>query len=240
MSFSSCLSIFLSIFHVGVGTNVFWIRKVISYNSQGRDHAIDLIISAIRSAIQYCASHDTLTSTTTKAEESSTPEEKQKKADVHESDPADDTAGFESHLKEAVIAVFGSARAAFHAYSKDGAVGKKEFKKLVKKCLPSLKPAETKQLRRSLPNRLSSVDFCSYIGRPQDAGSSTCKGKTKRTKEADSSGLASLPPEVPEVSRRTHSLVIHIHVHVLTDACSLYVCSSRRALGLACTHRNSC
>ena len=175
-------------------------RKVISYSSQGRDHAIDLIISAIRSAIEYCASHDTLTSTTIEAKES-TPEDKQEKADVRESDGAI-TAGLESQLKEAVIAVFGSARAAFDAYSKDGAVGKKEFKKLVKKCLPSLKPAEAKRLRRSLPNQLSSVDFCSYIGGPQDTGSSTDKGKTKKSRGADSSGLASLPPEVPEVSQR--------------------------------------
>ena len=185
------------------------IRKVISYNSQGRSIAIDLIISAIRSAIEYCASHDTLTSTTTEVKESTEPEDKQEKADVHESDAADDTAELESQLKEAVIAAFGSARAAFDAYSKDGAVGKKEFKKLVKKCLPSLKPAETKRLRRSLPNRLSSVDFCSYIGGPEDAGSSIDKGsKSKKGKEADPSGLASLPPEVPEVSQRVDCLVM--------------------------------
>ena len=97
-----------------------------------------------------------------------------------------------------MIAAFGSARAAFDAYSNDGAlIGKKEFKKLVKKCLPSLKPAEAKRLRRSLPNRLSCVVFCSYIGGP---GSSTGKGsKSKKSKDADSSGLAPLPPEVPEL-----------------------------------------
>ena len=177
---------------------------MISYNSQGRDLAIDLIISAIKSAIQYCASHDTLTSTTvtTKAKESK-PEEKQQKqkADIHETaDDAEDTDGLESQLKEAVIAAFGSAKAAFEALAKDGVIGKKEGKKLIKQALPSLKQDHAKWLRKRLPNRMSLVDFCSFIdGTGNAAISSTDKAKRDKSQDAESSGLASLPPEVPEV-----------------------------------------
>ena len=169
---------------------------MISYN--------DLIISAIRSAIQYCASHDTLTSTTvtTKAKETTPDEEKkQQKADVHETaDDAADADGLESELKEAVIAAFGSAKAAFEALAKDGVIGKKEGKKLIKRALQSLKQEQAKWLRKRLPNRMALVDFCSFIDGTEDAAiSSTDKAKRDTSKDAESSGLASLPPEVPEV-----------------------------------------
>ena len=192
---ASCSLCLLISIHLLVDT--LRIRKVISFSSQGRDHAIDLIISAIRSAIQYCASHDTLTSKATNAKKS-TPKDKQNKADVHESDTVDmDELG--SELKGAVVAAFGSARAAFDVYSKDGVFGKKEWKRLLKRVLPSLKQAEAKLLRKGLPNRMSLLQFCSFIGGSEGTGTSTDKGKTNKSKEADSSGLASLPPEVPEV-----------------------------------------
>ena len=99
---------------------------MISYSSQGRDHAIDLIISAIRRAIEFCRSHDTLTATIVKSEGTKA-DNKQQKADVHESDDVAGIDQLESKLKAAVIAVFGSARAAFDAHSKDGVVSKKEM-----------------------------------------------------------------------------------------------------------------
>ena len=170
---------------------------MISYSSQGRDHAIDLIISAIKRAIMFCRSHDTLTAAAIKSEDSKT-ENKQQKGDVHESDEVAGIDQLESKLKEAVIAVFGSARAAFDAHSKDGVIGKKEMKKLLKKVLPSLKQAETKQLKKSVPSKMSSLEFCSFIGGPEDTSSNEDKAKAD-SKEADSSGLASLPPEVPEL-----------------------------------------
>ena len=110
--------------------------QVISFTTQERDACIDRMISAIRRAIEYCHSHDTLTSTTVKAEET-VPKDKQENADAHEIN-AIHTDALESQLKERVIAVFGSARAAFDAYSKHGVIGKKEMKKLLKKVLPSL------------------------------------------------------------------------------------------------------
>ena len=169
---------------------------MISYSSQGRDHAIDLIISAIKRAIKFCRSHDTLTAPAIRSEDSKT-EDKQQKANVHESDAAG-IDGLESKLKEAVVVVFGSARAAFDAYSKDGVVGKKEMKKLLKKVLPSLNQAETKQLKKSVPSKMSSHEFCSFIGGREDTSSNEGKAKAD-TKDADSSGLAPLPPEVPEL-----------------------------------------
>ena len=171
---------------------------------------MDLMISAIRRAIEYCHSHDTLTSTTIEAKES-TPDNKQQKADVHESDAAD-TDRLETQLKEKVIAVFGSARAAFDTNYKNGVVGKKEWKRLLKKVLPSLKPVELKRLRRILPHRMASLDFCTFIGGSQDtAASSTDKVKGYKREEAESSGLASLPPEVPEVCVSTASHVVFSH-----------------------------
>ena len=164
---------------------------MISYSSQGRDHAIDLIISAIKRAIVFCRSHDTLTAAIVKAEDSK-PEDKQQKADVHESDDAAGIDGLESKLKAAVVAAFGSARAAFDAYAKDGVLGKKEMKKLLKKVLPSLKQAETKQLKKRVPSKMSSIEFCSFIGGPEDTSSNKDKPEVD-SKEADSSGLAPLP-----------------------------------------------
>ena len=109
--------------------------------------------------------------------------------------------------------MFGSARAAFDTYAKEGIVGKKELKKLIKRVLPSLTPPETKRLRKVLPSRMSSVDFCAFIGGPEETctGSSAGKAKGKASsKESESSGLASLPPEVPEVCHRICCLVYSV------------------------------
>ena len=120
------------------------------------------------------------------------------------------SAGLESQLKEAVIAVFGSARAAFDAISKDGVIGKKEGKKLIKRALPSLKQGHAKWLRKRLPNRLSLIDFCSFIDGTEDGAiSSTDKAKRDTSQNAESSGLPSLPPEVPEVCLSAYSLCWH-------------------------------
>ena len=155
-----------------------------------------MIISAIKRAIEFCRSHDTLTVAVKKSEGSKT-EDKQKKADVHESD-ATGIDGLESKFRAAVVAVFGSARVAFDACSKDRVVGKKEMKKLLKKVLPSLKQTETKQLKKRVPSKMSLREFCSFIGGPEDTASNKDKVQAD-SKEADSSGLPSLPPEVPEV-----------------------------------------
>ena len=114
--------------------------------------------------------------------------------------------GLESQLKGAVVAVFGSARAAFDAHSKDGRIGKRGFKKLIKKVLPSLKPNEAKRLRKALPNKMTSLDFCSFIGGPEDTASSTSKANGDKD---ELSGLASLPPEVPEVCQNVCFFCIH-------------------------------
>ena len=79
-----------------------------------------------------------------------------------------------------MIRVFGSARAAFDALSKDGVVGKKEGKKLIKRALPSLKQGHAKWLRKRLPGRMSLADFCSFIdGAEAAAISSTDKAKRR-------------------------------------------------------------
>ena len=143
-------------------------------------------------------------------------QEKLEKADVHETD-ASDTNGLVSQLKQTVVAVFGSARAAFDAHSKDGLVSKKEFKKLIKKVLPSLNPDEAKRLRKGLPNKMTSLDFCSLIGGPEETASSTRKAKGGKRDEDEASGLAALPPEVPEVCQSC--LVSYVLTNILVCLC---------------------
>ena len=172
--------------------------QVISFTTQNRDACIDLMISAIRRAIQYCRTHDTLTATI-KEKETKRKEKKEQATDVHESD-----AELEAELKEAVIATFGSAKPAFDAHSKHGVVGKKEWRKLLKKVMPSLKQEASKQLRKRLPNRMSWVEFSTFIGGSGQSGSSSDKGTASDNEPeagSASSVVASLPPEVPEVCR---------------------------------------
>ena len=186
---------------------------MISFSTQNRDHVYSLIASAIRRSIEYCRTNNTLTAPI--KEDEPKPETQQEEPDIHELDAAD-TSGLESQLKQAVVTVFGSARPAFDTYAKDGTVGKKELKKLIKRVLPSLTPGETKRLRKVLPSRMSSVDFCAFIGGPEDTGSSAGKAKNKASsKESESSGLASLPPEVPEVCHRVCCLFYSVIFAVL-------------------------
>ena len=180
-----------SSFVLSTGIDTICTRKVISHSTQSRDASIDLMISAIIRAIEYCHTHDTLTATAKQ-------KEKEQTTDVHESN-AVSIDGLESQLKERVVAVFGSARAAFDAHSTNGAMGKRELKKLIKRILPSLKQGKAKRLRKILPERMSSLDFCSFIGGPEDTATNKEKVKDEKCKEPDSSGLAPLPPEVPEV-----------------------------------------
>ena len=81
-------------------------------------------------------------------------------------------------------------------------MGKKEWKKLIKKAMPSLKEEPSKLLRKRLPNRIPWIDFSAFFGGSGQSAGSTDKGKV-RSKEDGSeqaqSGLATLPPEVPEV-----------------------------------------
>ena len=173
--------------------------QVISFTSQNRDACIDLMITAIRRAIEYCRTHDTLTPSVVEAKECA-PEGTEEKADVHDSDAAQ-VDGLETQLKKAVVAAFGSARAAFDTHSKNDAVGKKEWKKLIKKALPSLNQEVAKLLRKRLPNRMSWVDFGAFIGgeSASTAGKGNTQSKTYKDEPAPS-GMAVLPPEVPEVS----------------------------------------
>ena len=206
---------------------------MISFSTQNRDHVYSLIASAIRRSIEYCRTNNTLTAPT--KEEETKPDTKQEQPDVHEPDAAD-SSGLESQLKQAVVTTFGSARAAFDTYAKEGTVGtvgKKELKKLIKRVLPSLTPAETKRLRKVLPSRMSSVDFCAFIGGPEDTGSSAGNAKGKiPSKETEPSGLASLPPEVPEVCHRICCLVYSVT--------SAVACSCHLASELDCMPRSSC
>ena len=158
------------------------------------------MISAIRRAVEYCHTHDTLTPTT-KEKEFKTKNKTEQAKDVHESDTTD-VARLESRLKEAVVATYGSARAAFDAHSKHQVVGNKGLKKIIKRAMPTLKQEPSKLLRKQLPKRMTWIDFNAYFGGSGKSGSNKARGKLTSTKdegEATSSGMAALPPEVPEV-----------------------------------------
>ena len=174
--------------------------QVISFSTQERDACIDRMISAIRRAIEHCRTHDTLTAST-KAKKPEKQQKTEQATDVHESD-APDVVGLESQLKEAVLAAFSSTRAAFDAHSKNGVMGKKEWKKLIKNAMPLLKQEPSKLLRKRLPNRMSWADFSAVFDGPRQRASSTGKKNVKATAdeaEAALSEMAALPPEVPEV-----------------------------------------
>ena len=88
--------------------------------------------------------------------------------------------------------MYGSAQAAFEALSSsDGIVGRKQWKKAVKKASLSddYTGKELKELRSSLPKLASLSAFCSFVDGSAVADES---GET-----AKASHLATLPPEVP-------------------------------------------
>ena len=87
--------------------------------------------------------------------------------------------------------MYGSAQAAFEALSSsDGIVGRKQWKKAVKKAsLDDYTGKELKELRSSLPKLASLSAFCSFVDGSAVADES---GET-----AEASHLAPLPLEVP-------------------------------------------
>ena len=222
--------------------------QVISYSTQAREQSYDLASKAIRRAIQHCHDHDTLTSNSKRNESNSTKEKVESEVrpkdaapgsaavsksakgarphdtpDDHDVDASSQEAsGPLALLKKALLEKYGNAQAAFDELSNsDGIVGRKEFKKAIKKTSLSkdFTGKELKTLRAKLPKKATQSQFCSFLdGSPYDSES---------TEPTKSSHLASLPPEVPQLPSSFRS-----RDHAQTQLTTALLESGRRSTSL--------
>ena len=197
------------------GDSFLFDEQVISITSQGREHSYALIIDAINRAVRtsFTSKQTTLIPSAAVVEApQSTPErihdldsEPESKADdkrVHEA-TEEETSGSSNSpsdeqnvqaLKAALLAKFGSSNdKAWQTFSKDGAIGKKEWRKIIRKTMPTVTQAETKSLRKALPKSANLVEFSDWLEGD--------KGQKKAADESispttDESNLADLPVEV--------------------------------------------
>ena len=89
--------------------------------------------------------------------------------------------------------MYGSAQSAFQALSSsDGTVGRKEWKRGIKKAglAEDFGSKDLKALRSSLPKITTLSAFCSFLGESPAV-------QDELTEDIEASGLAPLPPEVP-------------------------------------------
>ena len=97
-------------------------------------------------------------------------------------------------LKKALLSVYGSPQGAFEALSNsEGIMGRKEWKKAVKKTKLSdhFSGIELKGLRSRLPKLITLSAFCGFVD------GSPVQGEA--TEGTEASELAPLPPEVPSL-----------------------------------------
>ena len=196
------------------GDSFLFDEQVISITSQGREHSYALIIDAIKRAVRasFTSKQTTLIpspaaveATQSEAEHihdlDSEPELKADDKRVHEANEEEKGSNSNSPsdeqnvqaLKAALLAKFGSSTdKAWQAFSKDGAIGKKEWRKIIRKTMP-ITQAEIKTLRKALPKSVNLVAFSDWLEGD--------KGQKKAADESispttDESNLAHLPVEV--------------------------------------------
>jgi hypothetical protein len=97
-------------------------------------------------------------------------------------------------LKSVVIKKYGNAEAVWKIFNKDGVVGKKEWKRIIKKTNISMTATESKALRKLLPNKATIAEFCSFVG-----GFSKEPATEQSNSQTQDPGLAKLPTEVPHL-----------------------------------------
>jgi hypothetical protein len=98
-------------------------------------------------------------------------------------------------LKAVLLSQFGSAQAAFSVFSNNGTISKKEWKRMIRKLLPHIAIGDARLLKKTLPKKVSLVQFCELMG----------EVKPKKRKQASASKissqasphLAELPCDVP-------------------------------------------
>ena len=97
-------------------------------------------------------------------------------------------------LKAALLAKFGSSNdKAWQMNSKDGAIGKKEWRKIIRKMMATITQAETQTLRKALPKSVNLVAFSDWL--EGDNGQKKA-GDESISPTTDESNLAHLPVEV--------------------------------------------
>jgi hypothetical protein len=124
-----------------------------------------------------------------------------RKADrVHETDEEDRAnatddklADPKAELKEALLTNFGSVEAAHSAVSTNNTIGKKEWRRIIRKMMPGLSQKGAKALRRQLPSNASLARFSEFMTNAKT------KGQHGSEEDIAASGLADLPVEVPSL-----------------------------------------
>jgi hypothetical protein len=201
------------------GDSFLFDEQVISVTSQGREHSYALIIDAIKRAVCASFTSKQMTPTPTPSSASveatqSTPErrhdldsEPELKSDdkrVHEASEEERSSNSSSPsdeqnvqaLKAALLAKFGSSNdKAWQTFSKDGAIGKKEWRKIIRKTMPTtITQAEIKTLRKALPKSVNLVEFSDWL--EGDKGQKKQDKDESSSPTTDESNFAVLPVEV--------------------------------------------
>ena len=152
-----------------------------------------MIIKAVKRAVQISFEQTPIP----KAEAEAAAETPQPKTDrVHETDddstkatPAVTTTDPQMELKAALLAKFGSAKLAHKSFCKNGTIGKKEWRRVIRKVLPSMTVEDAKALRKKLPKNASLAKFVEWIGEENTSVS--------ESPSSEATDLADLPVEVP-------------------------------------------
>ena len=75
---------------------------------------------------------------------------------------------------------YGTGKAAFGVFSNDDTIGKKEWKKIIKRMLPIMPQADAKALRKKLPKKVNLAQFSELMGevKPKDEHALASKGRS--------------------------------------------------------------
>jgi hypothetical protein len=166
------------------GDSFLFDEQVITVTSQSREHGYTVIVEAIKRAVQAAFNRKQTALIPTPTADA------QQLDRVH--DEQDGTPQME--LMAALFSNFSSAEAAFEAFSNDeGIIGKKEWRRIVKKTLPALSHVDAKVLRKQLPKKVSLVQFFEMMGEAKPKSHPSASKSTSNLP----SHLAELPGEVP-------------------------------------------
>jgi hypothetical protein len=180
-------------------------EQVIAYSTQSREHSHSLIIEAIERAVQSASrqnqivavvetpqskpgsAHDLVDDVQTdpmvaKAQQAKT-------GRVHELDD-----GLQTELMTSLRSKFGISKAAFDSFSNEGAIGKKDWRRMIKKMLPTISKADARAMSKQLPKAVNLAQFSELMdeGKRKDEQASASEISSH-----SSSHLARLPGDVP-------------------------------------------
>jgi hypothetical protein len=192
------------------GDSFLFDEQVISMTSQGREHSYSLIIEAIKRAVRASFNCKQTRPTQAPAPEPApalepapasaavlsasfmddTPQQVEDRVHGAEEDAPDPQSNLV--LLTALRIKFSTADAAYSAFSKHGTIGKKEWRRMIRKTLPRMTIEDAKQLiKKGLPKKLSRGQFVEWMGEEDK------KGPMSQTPTEEASNLAGLPIEVP-------------------------------------------